>query len=479
MPTGPMEYIEWRRRRESIGRFKDEFEAYKWFVNTQIFSPFQDAGAECPFYIVCPPSLRPRDKWIELLKHLPIPATILETLLANGFMPLDFDLLSQMARLDHWENTFGIPARNTLADCDYGIVSTAHANRLGNANMDSGMVDRYARRAPFLNDTPQAIFSLGAIRGMVLLGETRTTVFPAIPTRMVATRAELDEIISDVSANAANANLMVWYRGQPAEYLLADFTSVEYEPFIPWRSVRDPSLVPSLYRQAWNGLGSLPDYCTLLSDLEIYSLAASNNLGFLDSTQGAWLEEPTRILPGHFEELGLSTMLLDSEGNEEVNDSRPGFGGLQRSFFFQHYGLPSPVLDITHSLDVALFFAQNRVREGRMVPIGSDDHPVLYLLALDPTIDRCLYSAQLLRDHKLLRPIRQSCGLMAGASLITKNFYSRYISIRIELTAPVAYDQILTPQYLFPNRADDGMLDLLMTIADQHSISIRPFELNS
>jgi len=481
-----MEFVLWRRRRLKIDGLRDETSLFNWFSETEVCSPFFGAGLECPLYVLSPPTFRQREDWAALLQHLPISSDTLGRLLAHGFMPLDVELLERRT-LSEWRKTLGISDRHTLIDCDYGIVSRMRNNQLGNLNLDSDLIERYIPRMPFLASEPQAILSLGAVRGTILLGQMPTSFYPPIPTLRVATRAELDTIIEAVSRRAEETKLQIWYRGQPEEYLLADLIPEANDLVCPWRSVRDPSLVPSLYRNAWKGNGALSDYCTLLSDLELYTLHASSHLDLVQYTRRNPAEDPAELLPEHFGpySTGPTAKVTDSKGNiMAVRDYHPGFHGLQKSFFLQHYGLPSPILDITHSVDVALFFAQNRVRGRRMVPVDGDSRPILYLFALDPTIDRFVNSARLLQSHELLRPRRQSCGLLAGATFITRNFYSRFISILIELTAPIDYDPALTPQYLFPDRSDDAFLRFLAGIADGHfsSIppsSIRPFELEA
>ena len=167
----------------------------------------------------------------------------------------------------------------------------------------------------------------------------------------------------------------------------------------------------------------------------------------------------------------------------EIHDYHPAFSGLQQSFFLQHYGLPSNILDITRSLDVGLFFAQNHYDPGTnsYSPASrGHHHPVIYLFLLMPEFDRFIDSEELSETYHLERPLRQHCGLICGASYITRNFYSRFISIKIHIKNQIPYADELTPKYLFPNRDEDPFLDGLLRFKEASGINnLAPFFLST
>jgi len=173
--------------------------------------------------------------------------------------------------------------------------------------------------------------------------------------------------------------------------------------------------------------------------------------------------------------------VTEVRGGEPVQarDYHPGFYGLQQAFFLQHYGLPSNILDITHDLDVALFFAQNELTSDNVfVPAATATaQPLLYAFLLDKHLDRFLNSEALAEHHGLLRPLRQKCGILAGASWTTRNFYARFLAIRIKLKNHVPWGE-LTQEYLFPPPEEDTFLADLRDFQKQQSLGrVRPFVL--
>jgi hypothetical protein len=150
--------------------------------------------------------------------------------------------------------------------------------------------------------------------------------------------------------------------------------------------------------------------------------------------------------------------------NEQVShDYHHAFRSIQNVFFLQHYGLPSTVLDITKSLDVALFFAQNRVSGNRFEPVDEDSNPVVYVFLLVPQLDMFVDSGPLCEHYQLLRPLRQQCGLLAGASVLTRNDYSKFVAFKLRIRRRIT-DVEVTKQYLMPPLSDDTFLAKLVGI---------------
>jgi len=82
----------------------------------------------------------------------------------------------------------------------------------------------------------------------------------------------------------------------------------------------------------------------------------------------------------------------------------------------QHYGLWSPVLDLTSDLDVALFFATNRYQPGSdgqfcsYTNVGTNGRrSVLYVIRENKTEMEVHERDRVLEDLDPLRPKRQSC----------------------------------------------------------------------
>jgi hypothetical protein len=144
----------------------------------------------------------------------------------------------------------------------------------------------------------------------------------------------------------------------------------------------------------------------------------------------------------------------------------------------QHYGLTSNVIDITSDIDVALFFAQNKVVDNRYVEVDfRHDKPVIYLFFMDKELDPFMDTTILLENHGLLRPKRQQCGILTGASAVSRNYYGRFISIKLIITKKIEmvnHDQ----HYYFPGPSEDEFLGKLNEFAeDQNFKYIKPFNL--
>ena len=145
----------------------------------------------------------------------------------------------------------------------------------------------------------------------------------------------------------------------------------------------------------------------------------------------------------------------------------------------QHYGIESPLLDITKDVDIALFFAQNMLIDNtyeRLKP--KESKPVIYVFILNSKLDPFIDSELLMKEFGALRPYRQKCGILSGSTNINKDFYSRFISLRIILDEPIDYNETYTPEYLFPDCKDDLFLKVLKGIQNNiDSQYIKPFEL--
>lgn len=153
----------------------------------------------------------------------------------------------------------------------------------------------------------------------------------------------------------------------------------------------------------------------------------------------------------------------------ERHDYNPVFKALQTSLFLQHYGIPTNILDITSEVDIALFFAQNKIKNGVYKPTDTSNGAVIYIFILDPLTDRFINSVDLLQTFDVQRPIRQKCGVIAGASYATQNYYSRFISIKLKLKKRIEYNPLYTPDYIMPKEDEDTVLNFL----NKHSKEFR------
>lgn len=105
------------------------------------------------------------------------------------------------------------------------------------------------------------------------------------------------------------------------------------------------------------------------------------------------------------------------------------------------------------------------VTSGVAAPSGEN---VLYAFILVPGIDGLLDSTTLSERFGLLRPARQQCGLLCGASFINRNHYARYISVKFRLRQKISYQPHITASYVYPSRQEDKFLDSLLKFAERN-----------
>ena len=478
-PLSPFELMIHHRIAQQIVDAKDNDAFFDILYALESASPLAGAAAECPFFVVMPPTLDLRESWPELLKDLELERTLIDTLTSNGFMPFGRELFLKKTLTDIFEG-LQLDATHTLVDLDYGILLRPQGGAIGNFSLDRGLLERLQAVDPYFVQSPASVLSVGPIRAHFALHRKVPSVPEAIEFE-VSSRAELDQIIRRITDGCRDLPLQLWFRGQGSDYLLSDLRA--YETVCPWRNVVDSSLIPSLYRQAWNGTSELSEYCSKLHAIQEYVLFMKGHLAMQQYTtrprDGDALEKLSDAWGAYTG--GMSVTQTDQDGRIiATRDYYPAFTGMQQSFFLQHYGLPSNILDITHSVDVALFFAQNEVTsDSRIVPVDylSKD-PLIYLFFLQPGMDRFIDSQTLSEHYKLERPLRQKCGLLCGASYVNRNYYARFIGVKIRLKNQIEFSTSLTPEFLFPDRKSDSFLDALLNFQQEQGLtSVAPFEL--
>lgn len=141
--------------------------------------------------------------------------------------------------------------------------------------------------------------------------------------------------------------------------------------------------------------------------------------------------------------------------------------------------MESPLLDVTSDIDVALFFAQNKIEGTHYTSVKHTSMPsVIYGFLINETLDPFIDSQYLMGDISALRPLRQHCGVLTGASNICKEFYSRYIALKIVLDQPITYGSQYNENYLFPREDEDVFLTKLMQVEkDIDAKFVHPFSI--
>jgi hypothetical protein len=439
--------------------------------------PVKDTAPDFPGLSVLPTAFDPPSEWPDLLSSYPFDSATIDRLLRAGLVPLDRESPAFGVTGDPFPET--VQGRYLLLDPDYlAVLLPYEGGGLGNLMLARITLQRYLPYYPILGREKSAIFSLGAIRGHLgYHGALRGNYFEPIDVT-VSSRSELDDLVARLRDNlSGRPDFQLWFRGQILEHLTADLTAQASQGICPWRSLRDPSLVPSLCRRLLDRWGSWREYAAFLIEFYWYTTFLERDLGMPAFDRRPLGEKPGERLTPEFG--GGDKWTVEDLRKGEAHDYQQTYRGLQKLFFFQHYGLASSVLDITHDLDVALFFANNRADDGRYIPVGPDPARVLYIMILHKGVDQFLDSGAISEHYGLLRPLRQKCGLIAGASMVNRNAYARFVSVRVHLDGNIEHGE-LTPSYLFPGPGEDTFLERLLAFQGKREIDrIQPFVLST
>ena len=191
--------------------------------------------------------------------------------------------------------------------------------------------------------------------------------------------------------------------------------------------------------------------------------AARSELSFLapDLTDRRSLENELKTVTKYFDEHGTS-LGTSEKGHRPVHeDSR-------RNLILQHYGAPTPVVDVTSDHRVAEFFAFTKLQtqsDGGMTCQSVTDvsSSVLYVLFVPEGMAPLYRSDVLLPPSEALRPARQACLTLGGSGTLYRNFASRFIGLKIKFANGFVPSDLPVASHLFPSQAEDPMLDKLLT----------------
>jgi hypothetical protein len=456
------------------------------FIRLENASIVAHACVEFPLFTICPPAFDKKDTWVELTKDYPISENMLHELYDAGFHPVDRELYKKKTfSPDPFIGFSKKEDTHLIVDTNYGLFLFQINGRFSRFGLDMSMYNRYRAKIPsHIPFYGHEVLDVGAVRGQRVTGVNKNNTTEIVEYR-VKNRIELNSIINKISHRVSlSPTLELWFRGQPNDYFLKDLSDNKYQEFLPYRKIVDTSLVPSLFRSKALKNADYKTYYKEMVEVQSYVREMESFLGIKDVLERVDDKEYDFFKSSAWGtyDTGMTSTSVDQDGNLiSKKDSYPGFFALQKSFFLQHYGLPSPVLDITSSIDIALFFAQNKTDKGEYCKVDFENNkPVLYLMLLDNDLDLFMSSEKIRLDHELLRPIRQKCGFIAGSSILNRNYYGRFISVKIYLDEEIDYDSSITPEYLFPSLDEDMFLKELLRIQEKHELEmIKPFYLKN
>jgi len=156
----------------------------------------------------------------------------------------------------------------------------------------------------------------------------------------------------------------------------------------------------------------------------------------------------------------------------------PSLQGFREMLLLQHYGCPTPYLDITHQTHIALWFALHKltsVSEGkikaeriRSIEGSPEEWPTIYIFLLDPSLHPVIDTSTILADSPFSRPKLQKCGLLGGAGSLARNYAARYIAIKLRLGHGFLAMELPETHKLFPKPSEDKGLEELLRLEGRY-----------
>lgn len=296
----------------------------------------------------------------------------------------------------------------------------------------------------------------------------------------VASAGSIDELLRIVEDWQKKHSKPVLFRGQTSGYPLE---REHPNPFFRIGALGEISLVPSL----WRGMlkkhshrfhefrGPMPfEWSTIiysqfdLAEVERREEKINASGGWIHSAQD--MEDSDDPLLKEFGRVRLDLMM---GYNFNLAD--------QLNTLLQHYGLHSPVLDLTSDLDVALFFAFNRMRrppEPRGYQLVSGKHrAVLYVFKNNEREMRQHFHDRVLRELIPLRPERQAC-FICRSGPYALNLAADFLIgvIQLSFQPPIIGKYAVAD--LFPDSIADRFLDAIKRKAPfrDHVMDVHGFE---
>jgi hypothetical protein len=348
--------------------------------------------------------------------------------------------------------------------------------------------------------SPSDNFSLGGsllkrLVGPLLRKRREFEVDPAgIVTMTVTSQKDLEGLADDLrnACEISPLNLTVVFRGQTDEYLLPDRKDLVARMICPYSDVRDHSVVPSMYRHIDRFLDKLTDFRDFAGHLLDWGLWS--DLVFGDPVTYQTLDghpyvpkEPPAEAYAKFElyflgdsgdsriaqDLGPATKwtITDTTGavlDEYIKLHRPGFDSVRRNLVLQHYGAPTPFVDVTHDIRIAEWFALNQIgiaKDGLSTSgrVGSPfSKSIIFAFLVLDGLTPFVNTEELVTPEQSLRPHRQACALLGGSGNLYRNAASRFIALKIRFADGFVPRGMPNSRHLFPGPDEDNTLKRLL-----------------
>lgn len=320
--------------------------------------------------------------------------------------------------------------------------------------------------------------------------EKQIHVDAKIPIWHPKNKTELLTIINEIFSRLqfSNNSYELWFRGQTREYIVERDKEV-----ISWlgyqnSATKTVSLLPNLARLALESPNELEKFlyfggiasrywqrAYLIATFRKNPLWFNYKPGYLKTIEDTFLNDDLKKISEILSEIKYDPLIAD-----EADDFRQwwfsSYNKYTLTLMCQHYGLPTSGLDITKTIDLALFFALNKYdrdeQNYKKVKIESKNPPLIYLFLKDTRYeygDTNMISSEEFFDQSdeikfpiPLRVTRQECGLMWGTGHTGWNYYSELILGKILLDQFESEDLSKKQSYYFPNADLDEIYDLLL-----------------
>lgn len=394
-----------------------------------------------------------------------------------------------------------------------GMVLWREGQRTRNQHLAWGSIVRWLKQSPENakvlrgRGIQNEILGEGAIIGRELFSEVlhsqarRAYERFEVAETVARDRCEFDRRVEQLETAVARhgGDFQLWFRGQTRDFLIQDRSVLARDRVTPYSNIRDSSLVPSLYRHADIHFDEPKRYEAFARGLGEWNMAAGilsaaarvetrPFVGFsappTDIPVGTVLRSTISIVPNSENAsplfgIGMQSVreLVTPEGkiiDRTLVDLDPGRQAIKRGLVLQHYGCPTPWLDITKDPEVALWFALHQFSsftpEGASLtrysawPTAQREWPTIYVFALSE--GKChpfLDTERLVAPALALRPSRQRCGLLGGPANLVRNYGARLIALKIRLGAGLASTDLRPAEYYFPPKGEDPMLGGLLS----------------
>jgi hypothetical protein len=342
------------------------------------------------------------------------------------------------------------------------------------------------RESPYHFETYKQRTYFGGFGGPKQVWYTNEATHVRPLTLHVSSRSQLEDVIDNLNTLFCHTcpSKRLWFRGQRQEYLLQRSTDL-CQKF--YGVSHQASLLPSAGRFAREnpekmGFGlafSGPNHQWKKPFL-IWIMRENSNWFARDPRA---LEMLSRVLSDD-EDMSFTKVLIALELNsqfaglsedivwpDEADDLRQWFFAFMKPHSFgitlQQYGYITSLLDLTEDLDIALYFSQSRMIDGRMRKQPPEDGRLIYVFAERRSADFFRHGKDLFwGDNDWVRQLpprleRQRAGFLMGSTCRAQNFYNNMVVAKIYLQGE-SIETSLEDYNLFPPPKGDLLYRTLL-----------------